>query len=108
VAHRVDARRLTEIDFPGGGHTMASGSTSPYLSEHPIFIHASDAVQTLGASDDRLANLTSGLHLRSSTAHQRTFRRRTARSRAARRLLRRSVLHHGSQICALRDLYARH
>jgi hypothetical protein len=39
--------RLTEIDFLGGRHEMASGWTSPYLTHHPVFASAADAVETM-------------------------------------------------------------
>lgn len=39
--------RFTEIDFFGGDHAMASGWTSPYLTHHPIFTSAHDAVTAL-------------------------------------------------------------
>jgi len=39
--------RLTDIDLFGGSRSMASGWTSPYLTHHPIFTNAADAVSTL-------------------------------------------------------------
>lgn len=115
--------RLTEIDFLGGGHTMSSGWTSPYLTEHSIFIHASDAVQTLGegwmglkaalgtASDDRLETLTSGYTYAGQPPINGHF---VAGPPGPERLavyfvasVLNEISHHGSQICALRDLYAR-
>jgi hypothetical protein len=115
--------RLAEIDFLGGGHTMASGWTSPYLTEHPIFIHASDAIHILGegwkglkaaldaASDDRLETLTSGYTYAPQPPINGHFvtgppgpQRRAVYFVAG---VLNEVSHHGSQICTLRDLYAR-
>ena len=36
--------RLCGIDFLGGTRTMASGWTSPYLTHHPVFTSAAEAV----------------------------------------------------------------
>ncbi len=115
--------RLTEIDFLGGRHTMASGWTSPYLTEHPIFIHASDAVHTLGegwnglkaaldaASDDRLETLTSGYTYAPQPPINGHFVAGPPGPERPAIYFVASVLneisHHGSQICTLRDLYAR-
>jgi hypothetical protein len=46
--------RLTQVDVLGGGRTMASGWTSPYLSHHPVFTTASDATETLRTGWDAL------------------------------------------------------
>lgn len=46
--------RLTEIDFMGGRHEMSSGWTSPYLTHHPVFTSAADAVQTMQRGWDSL------------------------------------------------------
>lgn len=39
--------RLCDIDFLGGTRTMASGWTSPYLTHHPVFATAAEAVTEL-------------------------------------------------------------
>jgi hypothetical protein len=39
--------RLCDIDFLGGTRTMASGWTSPYLTHHPVFTSAAEAVTML-------------------------------------------------------------
>jgi hypothetical protein len=39
--------RLCDIDFLGGTRTMASGWTSPYLTHHPMFTSAAEAVTAL-------------------------------------------------------------
>jgi DinB superfamily len=64
--------RLCDIDFLGGTRTMASGWTSPYLTHHPIFTSAAEAVTALRdgwqrlreaierADDDQLEVTTAG------------------------------------------------
>ena len=64
--------RLCDIDFLGGTRTMASGWTSPYLTHHPIFTGAAEAVGALRdgwqrlrgaierADDDQLEVTTAG------------------------------------------------
>jgi hypothetical protein len=66
--------RLCDIDFLGGTRTMASGWTSPYLTHHPVFTSAAEAVTALRDGWQRLREAI--------------------------------VCHHGTQIGALRDLYA--
>lgn len=39
--------RLCDIDFLGGTRAMASGWTSPYLTHHPMFTSAAEAVTAL-------------------------------------------------------------
>ena len=39
--------RLVDIDFLGGSRAMSSGWTSPYLTHHPVFTNAADAVAAL-------------------------------------------------------------
>jgi hypothetical protein len=62
--------RLADIEFLGGDRTMPSGWTSPYLTHHPVFSTAAEAVSALcdgwatlrgvieQASDDDLETLT--------------------------------------------------
>lgn len=111
--------RLCDIDFLGGTRIMASGWTSPYLTNHPVFTSAAEAVTALRdgwqslrkaieqADDDRLEMTAAGYtyaagvlplvvgppgparpatHFIAGTLHE--------------------VSHHGTQIGALRDLYA--
>jgi hypothetical protein len=114
--------RLTEIDFLGGAHTMASGWTSPYLTHHKIFTNAADA--TAGLRDgwsglrealDRTTDEQLEVHTSRYTyanapmrdglcvlgppgpEHAATFFVAGALN---------EVSHHASQICVLRDLYA--
>jgi hypothetical protein len=47
--------RLCDIDFLGGTRTMASGWTSPYLTHHPIFTSAAEAVTALRDGWQRLS-----------------------------------------------------
>jgi hypothetical protein len=101
--------RLADLDFLGGSKTARSGWTSPYLTPHPIFTNAADAVETMRTGwrrlIDRLRNATdedlerptewwtygearppaSGVQIIASTLNE--------------------ISHHGSQICTLRDLY---
>jgi hypothetical protein len=103
------AGRLADLDFLGGDKTAKSGWTSPYLTPHPAFTTAADAVETMRsgwrrligrlqvATDDELARPTdvwtygearppsSGAQITASILNE--------------------VSHHGSQICTLRDLY---
>jgi len=46
--------RLCDIDFLGGTRTMAIGWTSPYLTHHPIFTSAAEAVTELRDGWQRL------------------------------------------------------
>jgi hypothetical protein len=114
--------RLCDIDFLGGTRTMASGWTSPYLSPHPIFTSTADAVTTLRggwqrlreaierADDDQLEAATAGYTYAPEPpkgglcvagppgpAHPAAHFIAGALS---------EVSHHGTQIGALRDLYA--
>ena len=114
--------RLCGIDFLGGTRTMASGWTSPYLTHHPIFTSAAEAVTALRdgwqrlreaierADDDQLEVTTAGYTYAAEPprgglcvagppgpAHPAThFIAGTLTE----------VGHHGTQIGALRDLYA--
>jgi hypothetical protein len=114
--------RLCDLDFLGGTRTMASGWTSPYLTHHPIFTGAAEAVTALRdgwrrlreaiarADDDQLGAPTAGYTYAQEppsggvcvagppgplhpAAH---FIAGTLSE----------VSHHGAQIGALRDLYA--
>jgi hypothetical protein len=114
--------RLCGIDFLGGTRTVASGWTSPYLTHHPIFTSAAEAVTALRdgwqrlrgaierADDDQLEVTTAGYTYAAEPprggvcvagppgpAHPAThFIAATLNE----------VGHHGTQICALRDAYA--
>jgi hypothetical protein len=101
--------RLAELDFLGGSHTAASGWTSPYLTPHPAFVTADDAVSTMrdgwarlverlgAASDEDLTRPTewwsfgqarpptTGVHILGSVLNE--------------------ISHHAAQIGALRDVY---
>lgn len=41
--------RLAQLDFLGGSKTTATGWTSPYLTDHPVFTNATDAVNSMRA-----------------------------------------------------------
>jgi hypothetical protein len=114
--------RLCDIDFLGGTRTMASGWTSPYLTHHPIFTSAAEAVSALRdgwqrlrgaierADDDQLEVTTAGY----------TYAAEPPRGglcvagppgpiRPATHFIAgtlNEISHHGTQIGALRDAYA--
>jgi hypothetical protein len=114
--------RLCDIDFMGGTRTMASGWTSPYLTHHPVFTSAAEAVTALRdgwqrlreaierAGDDQLEVTTAGY----------TYAAEPPRggvcvagppgpARPATRFIAGTLTeigHHGTQIGTLRDLYA--
>lgn len=41
------AGRLADLNFLGGSETASGGWTSPYLTLHPVFATAADAVETM-------------------------------------------------------------
>jgi hypothetical protein len=114
--------RLCDIDFLGGTRTMASGWTSPYLAHHPMFTSAAEAVTALRdgwqklrgaierADDDQLEVTTAAY----------TYAAEPPRgglcvvgppgpARSATHFIAgtlNEVGHHGTQIGALRDVYA--
>lgn len=114
--------RLTEVDFLGGSHEMASGWTSPYLTHHPVFTSAAEAVEKmrrgwealrealLAAEDDQLERTASRYTYAPSPPAGGLLPlgppgpRHPAVFFVAGTL--NEVSHHGSQICTLRDLYA--
>ena len=102
--------RAAELDFLGGTRAAGSGWTSPYSTDHPIFISAAEAVETMqhgwraldqalqAATDEQLEHQTRfwgyggqpgpaapGHQILASTLNE--------------------ISHHGTQICVLRDLY---
>jgi DinB superfamily len=114
--------RLCDIDFLGGTRTMSSGWTSPYLSHHPIFTGATEAVGALRdgwqrlrgaierAADDQL-EVTTAAYTYAATpptgglcvvGPPGTARPATHFIAGALN----EVGHHGSQVGALRDAYA--
>jgi hypothetical protein len=114
--------RLAEIDFLGGGHTMASGWTSPYLTHHTIFLTAADAAGTFRqgwaalrsaitvSPDDALERLTPQYTYAPAPMKDglcplgEPGPKQPATSFVAGAL--NEVSHHATQICVLRDLYA--
>jgi hypothetical protein len=113
--------RLTQVDFFGGSRTMASGWTSPYLTHHPVFASATDAVETLRNGWDALKaalDIASDQQMEQRTARY-TYsplppsnglavlgppgEERPAIAFVATTL--NEISHHGSQICMLRDLH---
>jgi hypothetical protein len=111
--------RLCDIDFLAGTRTMASGWTSPYLTHHPVFTSAAEAVAALRdgwqrlreaierADDDQLEVTTAGYTYAAGVvplAVGPPGPARTATHFVAGTLT--EVGHHGTQIGALRDVYA--
>jgi hypothetical protein len=114
--------RLCDIDFLGGSRTMASGWTSPYLTQHPIFTSAAEAVTTMRAGwqrlreaieradDDQLEVMAAGYTYAAEPPRGGLCipgppgSARLATHFIAGTLT--EVDHHGTQIGALRDLYA--
>jgi hypothetical protein len=111
--------RLCDIDFLGGTRTMASGWTSPYLTDHPIFTNAAEAVTALRdgwqrlreaikrADDDQLEVTTPAYTYAAGVLPLAVGPPGPARPAAhfiAGTLT--EVDHHATQIGALRDFYA--
>jgi hypothetical protein len=114
--------RLCDIDFLGGTRTMSSGWTSPYLSHHQIFTGAAEAVAALRdgwqrlrgaierADDDQLEVTTAGYTYAAElptgglcvAGPPGTARPATHFIAGALN----EIGHHGTQIGALRDVYA--
>jgi len=113
--------RLTELDFLGGPHTMASGWPSPYLTHHPRFTSASDATDTLRrgwnelrsvlerADDDSLEQRTASYTYAAEPPRDGVCVLGAPGPEFPGYVFVTSVLneisHHGAQICELRDLY---
>jgi len=111
--------RMCDIDLLGGTRTMASGWTSPYLADHPVFTSAAAAVTALregwqrlrgaieGAGDDQLER-TAGAYTYAAGVLPLTAGppgpARPAAHFIAGTL--NEVSHHGTQVGVLRDLYA--
>ena len=113
--------RLCDIDLLGGTRTMASGWTSPYLTHHPIFTSAAEAVSVLRygwqrlrgaierADDDQLEVTTAGYTYAAEPPRGPARRRLPGPVHSATHFISATlneVGHHGTQIGALRDAYA--
>jgi hypothetical protein len=114
--------RLCDIDFLGGTRTMASGWTSPYLTDHQMFTSAAEAVGALRdgwqklrraieqADDDQLEVTTAAYTYAAEPPRDGLCvvgppgPTRPATHFIAGTL--NEVGHHGTQIGALRDVYA--
>ena len=101
--------RASELDVFGGARSPATGWTSPYISTHPIFTTAGEAVDTMQAGWRALKTA-----LRSATDEQLEHPTRfwgfgepgpmgTGAQIVA--SIVNEVSHHGTQIGVLRDLY---
>jgi len=102
--------RLVDLDFLGGTQATESGWTSPYISEHPAFTTAADAVeamragwrtldQALRASTDEQLEQTTRFWSYGDDPPLPTFGAQVIAS------VLNEISHHGTQICMLRDLY---
>ncbi|SRR5579875_164794 len=114
--------RLVEIDLLGGTHPLASGWTSPYLSHHPIFTSAADAVAALRSGWERLRRRLERADDEQLTVTSASYTYAAVPPRggvcvlgpagpalSARRVIANTLVeisHHGAQIGVLRDLYA--
>jgi DinB superfamily len=111
--------RLAELDFLGGSRTTASGWTSAYLTDHPVFTRAADAVDTMRSGWRALER---ALEVATDEALERPTRRYSYSDQPGRPALGdqpgplsygaaiiastlNEVSHHGTQIRMLRDLY---
>jgi DinB superfamily len=102
--------RLVDLDFLGGERSADSGWPAPYLSDHPVFTSADDAVQTMRTGWRALDRT-----LQASTDEQ--LERQTrfwgypgnpgppAPGYQIVASLLNEISHHGTQVCVLRDLY---
>ncbi len=101
--------RLAQLDFLGGDRSAESGWTSPYLAAHPVFTKASDAVEAMRAgwrSLDRALQSASDEQLEEPTrfwGYGGPGPPTTGAQIVASVL--NEVSHHGTQVCALRDLH---
>lgn len=116
--------RLADLDLFGGTYRPESGWTSPYLTHHPVFSSASEAVESMRAgwsvlraalettTDDqlerssRLYSYGAGRPSGGVLAAGNGPGPETTGTAIVAGVLN-EVSHHGSQICLLRDLYRR-
>jgi hypothetical protein len=114
--------RLCDLDFLGGTRTMASGWTSPYLAHHAMFTSAAEAVTALRDGWQKLREAIERAdddQLEVTTAEY-TYAAEPPRgslcvvgqpgpARPATHFIAgalNEISHHGTQIGALRDVYA--
>ena len=113
--------RVADIDIFGGGKSLASGWTSPYLTHHPVFSRAPDATASLragwnafrsaleAADDVQLELRTPGYTYKAEPPRAGLLAlgppgpERPVFLYVAATL--NEISHHGAQMCALRDLY---
>lgn len=116
------ATRLCDLDFMGGSQTMASGWTSPYLTAHPMFTTAAEAVTALRdgwqqlrgvlerADDEQLEITTPGYtYAREMPKGGLCVLGPPSPPRSATSLISgtlNEIAHHATQVGALRDFYA--
>lgn len=101
--------RLADLDFLGGSKTARSGWTSPYLTPHPIFTTAVDAVETMRTGWRRLINALRNVTDEDLERPTEWWTYGEERPPATGTQIIASTLneisHHGTQVCTLRDLY---
>jgi len=103
--------RLAELDFLGGTKTAPSGWTSPYLTHHPVFTTAREAVESMRdgwRALDRALRASSDEQLEQTTSFWSYGGQPALPAFGAQviALTLNEISHHGTQICMLRDLYA--
>lgn len=114
--------RLIEIDFFGGDRTIASGWTSPYLTHHPIFNTAAEAMAALRqgwaalrsiiaiTTDEAFETLTPQYtYARAPMSDGLCVLGQPGQTHQAASFVAgaiNEISHHGTQICVLRDLFA--
>jgi hypothetical protein len=111
--------RLAQLDFLGGARTAQEGWTAPYLTAHPMFTRAADAVDSMRAGWRALER---ALQSATDDALERPTRSYTYSDEPGPPVLGdkpgpvthgtaivaanlNEISHHGTQICMLRDLY---
>ena len=96
--------RLTDLTFFDGTIDPATGWTSPYLTAHPVFTSADEAVDTMRAG---WRALDSALRQSNDELLEQVCMTGWGPMTGALQVaaLLNEVSHHGSQVCVLRDLY---
>ena len=101
--------RTVELDFLAGTRSAESGWPSPYLTDHPVFTSADEAVQAMRTgwrALDHALQVSTDEHVERQTRFW-GFPDPGPRASAYQvvALLLNEISHHGAQVCMLRDLY---